>query len=81
MLCLSLEAKGAAVETTSHAVNRVLEVRGGEPEGDQVARHVTRTQSINPKGHFKAGTRAIQIKKINIKSKNKIGIKYKKGAP
>ena len=29
-LCLSPEAIGAAVETTSHAVDRVLEVRGGD---------------------------------------------------
>ena len=81
MLCLSLEAIGTTVETTSHVVDRVLEVRGGEPEGDQVTRHVTCTQSINPRGHFKAETRAIQINKIKINSKNKIGIKYKKGAP
>ena len=78
MLCLSLEAIGTTVETTSHAVDRVLEVRGGEPEGDQVTRHVTRTQSINPMGHLKAGTRVIQINKIN-KFRKIIWNKHKKG--
>ena len=34
-LCLSLEAIGAAVETTSHAVDRVLEVRGGDGTSTQ----------------------------------------------
>ena len=34
-LCLSPEAIGAAVETTSHAVDRVLEVRGGDETSTQ----------------------------------------------
>ena len=34
-LCLSLEARGAAVETTSRAVDRVLEVRGGDGTSTQ----------------------------------------------
>ena len=46
-------------------------MRGGEPQGNQVIRHVMCPQSISPKGHFKAGTRVIQIKKKNTNSRNK----------
>ena len=43
-LCLSLKAIGAAVETTSHVADRVLEVRGGDGTSTQPQAQ----QSSNP---------------------------------
>ena len=54
-------------------------MRGGEPQENQVTRHVMCPHSINPMGPLKVGTRVKQINKINTKSKIKIAIKYEKG--
>ena len=54
--------------------------RGTPREPSHSSRHVYPKQKT-PRDNFKAGTRTIQINKINIKLKNKNAIKHKKGAP